>query len=44
MLVITGGQERTHAEYGRLLEAAGLRLGKIEPVTFPYGVIEAFAA
>ncbi|MBV9334380.1 MAG: hypothetical protein JO243_00695 [Solirubrobacterales bacterium] len=44
MLVITGGQERTNAEYGRLLEAAGLRLGKIEPVTFPYGVIEAFAA
>ncbi len=44
MLVITGGQERTNAEYGRLLEAAGLRLGKIEPVTFPYGVIEGFAA
>jgi SAM-dependent methyltransferase len=44
MLVITGGRERTNAEYGRLLEAAGLRLGKIEAVTFPYGVIEAFAA
>ena len=44
MLVITGGQERTNAEYGRLLEAAGLRLGKVGPVTFPYGVIEAFAA
>jgi SAM-dependent methyltransferase len=44
MLVITGGQERTNAEYGRLLEAAGLRLGKIEPVTFPYGVIEGSAA
>ena len=44
MLVITGGQERTNAEYGRLLEAAGLRLGKIELVTFPYGVIEGFAA
>jgi hypothetical protein len=44
MLVITGGQERTNAEYGRLLEAAGLRLGKIEPVTFPYGVIEGLAA
>jgi SAM-dependent methyltransferase len=44
MLVITGGQERTNAEYGRLLEAAGLRLGKIEPVTFPYGVIEGCAA
>jgi len=44
MLVITGGQERTNAEYGRLLEAAGLRFGKIEPVTFPYGVIEGSAA
>jgi hypothetical protein len=44
MLVITGGQERTNAEYGRLLEAAGLKLGNIEPVTFPYGVIEGFAA
>ena len=42
MLVITGGQERTNAEYGKLLEAAGLKLGKIEPVTFPYGVIEGF--
>jgi SAM-dependent methyltransferase len=44
MLVITGGQERTNAEYGTLLQAANLRLGKIEPVTFPYGVIEGFAA
>ena len=44
MLVITGGQERTNAEYGRLLEAAGLRLGMVEPVTFPYGVIHGFAA
>ena len=32
MLVITGGQERANAEYGKLLEAAGLKLGKIEPV------------
>ena len=44
MLVITGGQERTNAEYSRLLEAAALRLAKIAPVTFPYGVIEGFAA
>ena len=40
MLVITGGQERTNAEYGRLLAAAGLRLGQIQPVAPPYGVIE----
>ena len=29
MLVITGGRERTNAEYGDLLRAAGLRLGGI---------------
>ncbi len=40
MLIITGGQERTNAEYGDLLAAAGLTIGKEHPVTFPYGVIE----
>jgi hypothetical protein len=40
MLVVTGGRERTNAEYGKLLAAAGLRLGQVRPVTFPYGVIE----
>ena len=40
MLVVTGGQERTNAEYARLLAAAGLRPGRIQPVTAPYGVIE----
>jgi hypothetical protein len=44
MLVITGGQERTNAEYGDLLAAAGLAVGKVQPVAFPYGVIEGFAA
>ena len=44
MLVITGGQERTNAEYTALLEAAGLRLNKVQPVAFPYGVIEGLAA
>jgi SAM-dependent methyltransferase len=44
MLVITGGQERTNAEYGDLLAGAGLAVGKIQPVAFPYGVIEGFAA
>jgi orsellinic acid C2-O-methyltransferase len=28
MLVVTGGMERTTAEYGELLVAAGLRLGR----------------
>ena len=40
MLVLTGGRERTNAEYGGLLAAAGLRLGQIQPVAPPYGVIE----
>lgn len=40
MLVITGGQERTNAEYGDLLAAAGLTIGKVHLATFPYGVIE----
>lgn len=44
MLVITGGRERTDAEYGELLNAAGLRLGGITPVAFPYCVIEGVLA
>jgi hypothetical protein len=44
MLVITGGQERTNDEYSELLEASGLKLGSIQPVAFPYGVIEGRAA
>jgi hypothetical protein len=43
MLVLTGGQERTNLEYGRLLEAAGLRPGNVRPVASPYGVIEGLA-
>jgi hypothetical protein len=41
MLVVTGGRERTNAEYGELLAAAGLRLGTVTPVALPYGIIEA---
>ncbi len=44
MLVITGGQERTNDEYGQFLRSAGLKLSKIQPVAFPYGVIEGLAA
>jgi O-methyltransferase domain len=40
MLVLTGGQERTNDEYSQLLSSAGLKLGNIQPVAFPYGVIE----
>jgi hypothetical protein len=40
MLILTGGQERTNAEYGELLTAAGLNLVDVLPVATPYGVIE----
>jgi SAM-dependent methyltransferase len=40
MLIVTGGKERTNAEYGGLLARAGLSLHRVSPVTFPYGVIE----
>ena len=43
MLLLSGGQERTNAEYGTLLAAAGLRPGRIQPVATPYGVIEGLA-
>ena len=44
MLVVTGGQERTNAEYGQLLAEAGLNLVNVHPVAPPYGVIEGLAA
>ena len=43
MLVFTGGQERTNAEYAQLLADAGLIPGKILAVATPYGVIEGIA-
>ena len=44
MLVITGGQERTNAEYRSLLEAAALTPKAVHQVAFPYGVIEAVSS
>jgi O-methyltransferase domain len=44
MLLVSGGQERTSAEYGTLLTAAGLRPGRVLPVAAPYGVIEGLKA
>jgi hypothetical protein len=44
MLVITGGRERTDAEYAEVLHAAGLRLDRITPVAFPYCVVEGVLA
>jgi hypothetical protein len=40
MLVLTGGQERTDEEYARLLAGADLRLMRVLPVAYPYGVFE----
>jgi predicted O-methyltransferase YrrM len=41
MLLITGGRERTAAEYQALLEQAGFTLTKIVPTPSPASVIEA---
>ena len=41
MLVMTGGRERTAAEYGQLLDAAGLRLTRVIPTEAPLGIVEA---
>lgn len=43
MLILTGGRERTNAEYTELLEAAGFSVGSVLPAAFPYGVIEGIA-
>jgi O-methyltransferase domain/Dimerisation domain len=40
MLVITGGRERTTAEYDQLLAQAGLNRTQVRPVAPPYSVIE----
>lgn len=41
MLVITGGRERTEAEYRALLERAGLKIGRIIPAHPLASIIEA---
>lgn len=41
MLAMTGGRERTEAEYGALLAAAGFRLVRTVPTASPYSVLEA---
>ena len=43
MLVLTGGMERTNAQYAALLTQAGLAPGRVQPVTAPYGVVEGTA-
>jgi hypothetical protein len=44
MLVGPGGQERTAAEYGTLLEKAGLRVTRVVPTMSPVSVVEAVPA
>ncbi|HXG66725.1 MAG TPA: methyltransferase [Blastocatellia bacterium] len=44
MLVMTGGRERTEAEYRALFEAAGFRLTRIVPTPSPMFVIEGVPA
>jgi hypothetical protein len=41
MLVMTGGRERTEAEYEALLDNAGLRLARIIPIATEMSMIEA---
>jgi O-methyltransferase domain len=41
MLTVTGGKERTDAEYRALLNAAGFEVTRLIPVLTPYYVIEA---
>jgi hypothetical protein len=41
MLVMTGGKERTRAEFERLLEAAGFKLLRIIPTELPPCIVEA---
>jgi SAM-dependent methyltransferase len=40
MLMLTGGMERTNADYAALLTQAGLAASRVLPVTAPYGIIE----
>jgi hypothetical protein len=44
MLVMTGGRERTEAEYSNLLSAAGLKLTRIIPTHTEMSLIEAVGA
>ncbi len=41
MLVVTGGKERTQAEYATVLDAAGLRLERVIPTSQPISLLEA---
>jgi hypothetical protein len=42
MLVVTGGQERTEAQYGALFQAAGLKLERVLSTDSPLSLLEGF--
>lgn len=44
MLVMTGGRERTEAEFSQLYEAAGFKLTRVVPSDSPFSVIEGVKA
>jgi hypothetical protein len=44
ILVLIGGQERTEAEYSRLLDKAGFRLVRVVATQSPVSVVEAVLA
>jgi hypothetical protein len=44
MLTVTGGRERTAAQYGQLLDAAGFRLKSVKPTVTPFDILEAVTA
>ncbi len=44
MLSLTGGRERTEAEYATLLGSAGFRLNRVIPTNAQSSIIEAFPA
>jgi hypothetical protein len=44
MLVLIGGQERTEAEYSRLLDKVGFRLSRVVATQSPVRVVEAVLA
>ena len=44
MLSLTGGRERTEAEYATLLSSAGFRLNRVIPADAQLSIIEAFPA
>ena len=44
MLVMSGGQERTEAEFGQLFNASGLSLTRVVPTLAPLSIIEGIPA